>query len=753
MTLSFYATTRPSDSPDKRLITTAALPQLAMKWISYLQSFDQDFRSRRYQEIFAVLTLANRMVAYLGSLLSRELCLSLQLLFEFLETVSYKSVAKLDTRSKYTDSAGLPGSLYRTHVWEPVEDGFLTTLLKDDGWCPSEIAMLKGTFSRHALYFIYNLQRPNAHVGHALCDDGLCHALQIDTDSYKTTHLFDGCRCGKIVADPQELSDILEAGTYPLISVSASSILSLNVLDNEEAVIKLVKADANTSYVAISHVWSDGFGNPRENALPLCVMKYLTMLVSAYLGSSERGASADPAATPSPFWIDTLCCPFERGHPRSLALSRMRQTYHAAEAVLVIDNWLRKESSMIFSPVEKALRLYCSPWFRRLWTFEEGLLAKRLLLWVDGRGGEEEGFIDIDANFKEVYLTDDNGEALILRDEISIIWNQMRGIGHLPTSKSLYKFPPLLPALRFRSTSKPSDEAICLGAILNLDLYSIVQTEPERRMEKFWGLLSAIPAQLLLWEGPRLAKEGFRWAPDSILNSKDNKYRDLGFFMKALQVTARGLIIEGPSFQVLFNKQWPCKRFYFYEVATGYWRIADAASKVVTPESLLPYRPEFGHLQEDGTSQVHQEASSSTLGNLSKTTDASSPMFNEGERQRGDYQGEAIERENLTSLILIEEPEFDFNPDLPIKYAFLIRYTRTEGDTHYGEYLARCSVMEFGVGPIHKPERLSEVERIRNKLGRQHCDGLLSMTRGDLKGNVPFTKAMKFASLSQWCVG
>ena len=29
------------------------------------------------------------------------------------------------------------------------------------------------------------------------------------------------------------------------------------------------------SYIAISHVWSDGLGNPNENSLPLCQPEFL----------------------------------------------------------------------------------------------------------------------------------------------------------------------------------------------------------------------------------------------------------------------------------------------------------------------------------------------------------------------------------------------------------------------------------------------------------------------------------------------
>ncbi len=76
-------------------------------------------------------------------------------------------------------------------------------------------------------------------------------------------------------------------------------------------------------YVAISHVWSDGLGNPNHNSLPFCQIKRLQELVQESTGK------------PLPFWIDTICVPLEE-RLRGKAIANMAKVYRSAAAVLVL---------------------------------------------------------------------------------------------------------------------------------------------------------------------------------------------------------------------------------------------------------------------------------------------------------------------------------------------------------------------------------------------------------------------------------
>jgi hypothetical protein len=52
-------------------------------------------------------------------------------------------------------------------------------------------------------------------------------------------------------------------------------------------------------YVSVSHVWSNGLGNPTENALSLCQLALLQSLVDKIYPEEDIPA----------FWIDSICRP------------------------------------------------------------------------------------------------------------------------------------------------------------------------------------------------------------------------------------------------------------------------------------------------------------------------------------------------------------------------------------------------------------------------------------------------------------
>ena len=54
----------------------------------------------------------------------------------------------------------------------------------------------------------------------------------------------------------------------------------------------------------------------------------------------------------------------------------MQSTYEDATVVLVLDSWLRSQPISALDDVEICARILCSPWVRRLWTLQEGFLAK-----------------------------------------------------------------------------------------------------------------------------------------------------------------------------------------------------------------------------------------------------------------------------------------------------------------------------------------------------------------------------------------
>src|SRR5436305_1924174 len=80
-------------------------------------------------------------------------------------------------------------------------------------------------------------------------------------------------------------------------------------------------------------------------------------------------------------------------------------------------------------------------------------------------------------------------------------------------------------ALEYRTTSRPSDEAMCLTSIMGLDVGKVVQVggSSESRMRAFYTQLLEIPPTILFHRGERLQADGFRWAPLSFLSASRSK--------------------------------------------------------------------------------------------------------------------------------------------------------------------------------------------------------------------------------------
>ncbi|KAF2011119.1 hypothetical protein BU24DRAFT_472277 [Aaosphaeria arxii CBS 175.79] len=149
-------------------------------------------------------------------------------------------------------------------------------------------------------------------------------------------------------------------------------------------------ASMKSKYIAISHVWADGLGNPSENGLPLCQVKRLR----ANLLKLQRLLVGDDANVL--FWMDTLCIPVgpDEYSLRLVQIDKMASIYKRAMTSLVLDAELMATVSDDNFPsaephdvdtrmcrnisrelsLEARARLTCSVWMCRSWTLQEGEL-------------------------------------------------------------------------------------------------------------------------------------------------------------------------------------------------------------------------------------------------------------------------------------------------------------------------------------------------------------------------------------------
>lgn len=223
------------------------------------------------------------------------------------------------------------------------------------GWCPNAVSH-QFMSTLWGLSIVSNLVRLPPYIRsrpdeHNDCTQEKCVFYTIDTMTYKPRHVEPSCHCENIKPPLEDVIKLLSAKRIPVV-----------VYDGME--LHVQPADA-ASYVAISHVWADGMGSITEDGLPTCVVKRIAGLVQQLL--PETGA----------FWMDSLCVP-DVESLRKDAIKLMSQTYRDSAKVLVIDDCIRSQCSERKTWEENLFRIATSGWVRRVWTLQEGLLARDL---------------------------------------------------------------------------------------------------------------------------------------------------------------------------------------------------------------------------------------------------------------------------------------------------------------------------------------------------------------------------------------
>ncbi|KAI4207796.1 MAG: hypothetical protein LQ348_000433 [Seirophora lacunosa] len=303
-------------------------------------------------------------------------------------------------------------------------------------------------------------------------------------------------------ADPDQVANILLQESIPLVYLS---------IDPEPGGSKAVVRPLmdQQTFVAISHVWAEGTGNAYENALQSCMMEDIEKCVRQLpWQNDEKGF---------PIWIDTLCVPVKPAPLKTLALNRMRVPYERAEHVLVLDSHLRSLESSELSCTELVAQVSCSSWMRRLWTLQEGRLAKRL--WFQ--------FADKAVDVMGVFKAHVGKNYPLPKADIRMAFYLFRQLlaSVLPGTNRAGSFREInfglqtsYLSLQSRSVSIPTDEALCLSTLMGLDIAKVTAVPPLERMNVFWRTFNSIPASFFFSRAPRkLLEPGFHWAPSSFM--------------------------------------------------------------------------------------------------------------------------------------------------------------------------------------------------------------------------------------------
>lgn len=508
-------------------ITTIKLEQFTMDWYDRLRNMSARDRFNDYIRSQACLGEARSQCIFLldertsstGCPLTPEIRLSIKILGESLSNTAYRilRVFSIEKNSNMLWPRDLRGK------W-----GYSTLLVEEllaRGWCPSEIAFLQHyppSASNSGMYYARQIGRMG--LDHSRCSKEACLLNVIDKSSYVQQH----CRlssttckgsCQHVTPSQERVRAILMNGGVPLLESSTTTF------DLGKVNLEVVEYQEGMEYIALSHVWSDGFGNPKSNSILGCQAAYLVRAIA-----DTRKADCDSMKPKDKvlFWIDTLLVPTGEDRTsrtaKKLALDRMAQTYQKASTVLVVSKDLYQQSPS--DDLEAAIELLCSKWMRRLWTLQEGVLGSRRLQVIFKHGP-----VDISRIIENL---DRHGHDKPSTEHAVISFATRSGPSRVARSVGRSNISWIVRDLNWRSTSVATDEALVFANLIGLGSHALLQVPPHERMKTAVRLAKAWPSRTLFAPGPRFHEEGYRWA--------------LRTFLFPSNFTFAGYLVENPNF-------------------------------------------------------------------------------------------------------------------------------------------------------------------------------------------------------------
>ena len=488
-------------------------------------------------------------------------------------SLSILLLASLLELAKANVSAHLPIPL-RIQAMPPKS---LLATLSNQNWCPSDIARMRSTLgSLLATYYLSLIGPSRPELQHSNCDTRRCKSYQVKEESYQQRHAAE-CACHNMMQlDIDHISSLILKNEVPLALAQTPQF--------DRFGLELVTlAERTTGFVAISHVWSDGLGNPMDNSLPRCQVQRLQHWCDELFPYRPTGQSI-------PFWMDTLCIP-RAGPAKKLAISSMTKVYGLATAVLVIDKDLL-ETPRNVTDLELVARIYSCGWLRRVWTLQEGVKARSLYFRL------RDGFLNLETIIRRISsrLTGDVDfdpshqlaweflKPLIAFEEISA--NSSRGLGAAISS------------VQFRDATNAGDDLVCIDGILGWEEKDVQRVAPDptvptnlQPLQVFLLRQSSIPSDILFLGGCRMTDPGWRWAPAEL--AEQRAYQISGPLTS--KVTAHGLYGTYHGIQVAPIPQNKLQNaFMLYDQSYGVWLVVKDNSATDTGSLHIQdveYRP------------------------------------------------------------------------------------------------------------------------------------------------------------------
>ena len=326
------------------------------------------------------------------------------------------------------------------------------------------------------------------HKGHVSCTPRFCgEAIKNFTSVDQLHKCVDSSKCG--TTDGKMFDQrLLVAALHDNTATTAWTFDGMSLVPR------------GMSYLAVSHVWSDGTGAGAWKAGEVneCLWEFWVGIAKegiAKTGIAKTGIAKEGRECVG-IWWDTVCIPREKT-ARSNALNKMHQNYEDAEYTVVHDLYLAGiEWKNDGSP---CIALALSPWFSRGWTALELRLSKKVLILFRQYNG---------------YILKDLNQVLAQHRFLQshahwIATDAVEKVEH--AAQRVQDASSLLSIIRARCTSWSQDQSIIAGLMCGLTDHSGL---PEQEITKRIMLkLGEIERSFLLHGLPTISEPEFSWCP------------------------------------------------------------------------------------------------------------------------------------------------------------------------------------------------------------------------------------------------
>jgi hypothetical protein len=537
------------------VITTRHLPQHLYEWRRLIETMDHDKRlayiRERVDKGFGVVKYFHIVTVGFEDKL-------LPLLVTFAMTILVNTLA-LVKRDMFPDTDVIEDVSYGTYRQTLMET------LGGFGWCQGDVRRLNQQFSSTTFLYLLSLGPNPSGRDHSSCEGFTCQVTQVNNAVYVPQHVNrldneDECDCKLVGVSEENTTASILRNIIPAVCLdNDSSIRVVNILPDADPF--------DHPYVAISHIWADGLGNPSANAIHLCQLRLIQKCVDTLAARHYSKLLLQQPPNHMPFWMDTLSVPAHEGHAKTLAIVSMETVYKKAIAVLVLDRDLLTMGGI--SRLERAVRIAASPWNTRMWTIQEGAFARILYFqFKDYAVSPEELLGNPDQWTKGDKEYDIS--RLLIRDALSGVLE----LSPLVTNNGQDKGRHLLQKICWRFSSRPSDEAICLAILLGLDVGAIADENrcavPDR-MREFIKQQKIFLSAIIFTNNKRIDERGFRWAITTYLGrtsvrpvrpslyDPDAEYSRTAYAPWGIFENGKGLHVSYPGLWLtLTGTQWNC---------------------------------------------------------------------------------------------------------------------------------------------------------------------------------------------------